>query len=166
MGKIFLKFFICHLCIFKMISVSWGSFEVCMLGYPPAPRRARRLTAQPANPRGLGQPRGGGSPRPPLQTPTRLHTPRGHTLACSRPRSANVAVYYCYARVQLGSESWVIAPNGVHRACTMCPFPLCWGFRSPLPRPPWEPVYGLLRVQLENRWECGETDCIFSVFPA
>ena len=33
-----------------------------MLGYPPPPRGARQLTARPADPQGLGQPRGGGSP--------------------------------------------------------------------------------------------------------
>ena len=37
-----------------------------MLGYPPTPPRlARRLTARPADPQGLGQPRGGGPPPPP-----------------------------------------------------------------------------------------------------
>ena len=55
-----------------------------MLGYPPPPpppRGARRLTARPAGPLGLGQPGGGGG----LQ-PKRLHTPRGHTLASGGPR--------------------------------------------------------------------------------
>ena len=37
MGNFFLKKILPHFCIFKMISVSWGSFEVCMLGYPPPP---------------------------------------------------------------------------------------------------------------------------------
>ena len=45
---IFLEFSLHQLCIFKMISVSWDHFEVCMLGYPPTPppppRGARRLT--------------------------------------------------------------------------------------------------------------------------
>ena len=58
-----------------------------MLGYPPTPpppRGAWRLTARPADPQGLGQPRGGGSP--PLQPPKLSHTPRGHTLAGGGPR--------------------------------------------------------------------------------
>ena len=60
-----------------------------MLGYPltppPPTRGARRLTARPAGPQGLGQPRGGGPP-PLLQPPKRLHTPRGHALAGGSPR--------------------------------------------------------------------------------
>ena len=42
---------------------------------------------------------------------------------------ANVAVYYCSVRVQFGVESWVIAPNGAHRARTVHPFPL-WALSS------------------------------------
>ena len=57
-----------------------------MLGYPPTPPGgARRLTARPADPQGLGQPRGG-EPPPPLQPPKLSHTPRGHTLAGGGPR--------------------------------------------------------------------------------
>ena len=71
-----------------------------MLGYTPTPppQGARRLTARPADPQGLGQPRGGeGSPPPPLwggggppptpQPPKLSHTPRGHTLAGGGPRA-------------------------------------------------------------------------------
>ena len=36
---------------------------------------------------------------------------------------ANVAVHYLSLRVQLGAESWVITPNGAHRARTAHPFP-------------------------------------------
>ena len=58
-----------------------------MLGYPlppPPPRGARRLTARPADPQGLGQPRGGeGSPRP--YSPQNCRTPLGvtHWLAAA-----------------------------------------------------------------------------------
>ena len=64
------------------------------------PRLARRLTARPADPQGLGQPRGGegspppppplgagGVPPPPLQPPKLSHTPRSHTLAGGGPRA-------------------------------------------------------------------------------
>ena len=59
-----------------------------MLGYPPTPLPgAWRLTARPADPQGLGQPRGGGWGSPaPLQPPKLSHTPRGHTLAGGGPR--------------------------------------------------------------------------------
>ena len=40
--------------------------QVCMLGYPPPPPGAWRLTARLANPQGLGQPR---PPPPPLTSP-------------------------------------------------------------------------------------------------
>ena len=54
---------------------------------PPPPRGARRLTACPADPQGLGQPKGwGGSPSPPIQPPKRSHSPRGHKLAGGGPR--------------------------------------------------------------------------------
>ena len=68
--------------------VCWGTHQPP----PPPARGARRLTARPADPQGLGQPRGGGDPLPwgrwgtPLQPPKRLHTPWGHTLAGSSPR--------------------------------------------------------------------------------
>ena len=86
MGKFFLENLLTHLCIFKMISVSWGSFEVCMLGYPPTPPPppwgARRPTARPADPQGLGQPRGGS---PPPYSPQNCRTPLGvtHWLAAA-----------------------------------------------------------------------------------
>ena len=64
-----------------------------MLGYPLTPRGARRLTARPANPQDLGQPRGGGGGFPwggvgvaPPTAPKWLHTPWRHTLAGSSPR--------------------------------------------------------------------------------
>ena len=71
-----------------------------MLGYPPTPpppRGARRLTARPADPQGLGQPRGGeGSPPPwgggvpPPHSPPNCRTPLGvtHWLAAA-PVSPN-----------------------------------------------------------------------------
>ena len=72
---------------------------VCWGTHRPPPRGARRLTARPADPQGLGQPRGGeGSPPPlrrgvgvppppPLQPPKLSNTPRGHTLAGASPRA-------------------------------------------------------------------------------
>ena len=44
-----------------------------------------------------------------------------HVIGCFL--SANVAVYYHSVRVQLGGESWVIAPNRAHGARTVHPFP-------------------------------------------
>ena len=84
----------------------WDHFEVCMLGYPltpPPPRGARRLTARPANPQGLGQPRpppppslgGGWGSSPPLQPPKWLHTPWGHTLPGSSPRGMRFILLAC-----------------------------------------------------------------------
>ena len=44
------------------------------------PRGARRLTARPADPQGLGQPRGGeGPPPPPPYSPPNFRTPLGVT---------------------------------------------------------------------------------------
>ena len=57
-----------------------------MLGYPPTPPRgARRLTAQPADPQGLGQPRGGEGSPPPPYSPPNCRTPLGvtHWLAAA-----------------------------------------------------------------------------------
>ena len=61
-----------------------------MLGYPPTPPRgARRLTARPADPQGLGQPRGGGGVPPPY-SPQNCRTPLGvtHWLAAAPVVSA------------------------------------------------------------------------------
>ena len=46
-----------------------------------------------------------------------------HVIGCFL--GSDVAVYHRSVRVQLGGESWVIAPNGAHRARTVHPFPLC-----------------------------------------
>ena len=63
-----------------------------MLGYPPTPppRGAQWLTARPADPQGLGQPREGGSPPPPPYNPQNGCTPRGHTLAGGGPSASGV----------------------------------------------------------------------------
>ena len=80
---------------------------VCWGTDPPPPRGARRLTAQPANPQGLGQPRGGGVPPTP-QPPKRLQTPRGHTLASVGSRG-----WVCrkcrLAHAPCHTQSWVTA---------------------------------------------------------
>ena len=52
---------------------------------PPPPRGARRMTARPADPQSLGQPREGGPPPP--QPPKLSHTPRGHTWAGGGPHA-------------------------------------------------------------------------------
>ena len=63
--------------------VCWGTHR------PPPPLGAWRLTARPANPQGLGRPRGGwGSPPPPYSPQKLSHTPRGHTLAGGGPCGA------------------------------------------------------------------------------
>ena len=60
--------------------VCWGTHRP-----PPPPRGAWRLAARPADPQGLGQPRGGDAPPPP-NSPQNCHTPRGHTLVGGGPR--------------------------------------------------------------------------------
>ena len=54
------------------------------VGDPPPPRGARRLTARPADPQGLGPPRGG-EPPPPPTAPQNCRTPLGvtHWLAAA-----------------------------------------------------------------------------------
>ena len=67
-----------------------------MLGYPPTPPRgARRLTARPADPQGLGQPRGEGGVPPPLRrgvgvpppptAPQTVEHPSGSHIGWRRP---------------------------------------------------------------------------------
>ena len=71
-----------------------------------------------------------------------------HVIGCFL--GAHVAVYYRSVRVQWGGESWVIGPNGVRRARTVHPFPLCrWIFKD------WPPNPGFCtsdsRIQVEMR---------------
>ena len=67
---------------------------VCWGIHRPPPWGARRLTARPADPQGLGQPRGGwGPPPPPLQPPKLSHTPQGHTLAGGGPRAGEPSLH-------------------------------------------------------------------------
>ena len=58
-----------------------------MLPPPPPPRGTRRLTARPANPQGLGQPRGGGPLPPPPTTPKTVAHPWGSHIGWRRPRA-------------------------------------------------------------------------------
>ena len=52
---------------------------------PPPPGEARRLTARPADPRGLGQPRGGGEGSPPPTAPKTVAHPSGSHIGWQRP---------------------------------------------------------------------------------
>ena len=65
-----------------------------MLGYPPTPppRGAWRLTARPADPQGLGQPRGGGAPPPPTAPKTGAH-PSGSHIGWRRPPWKGVLLF-------------------------------------------------------------------------
>ena len=97
-----------------------------MLGYPPTPPGgARRLTARPADPQGLGQPRGGkgspppfgggwGSPPPPPYSPPSCRTPLGvtHWLAPA-------PVYH----MLLGSRTYAMNCRCRHMSRQMTPSP-------------------------------------------
>ena len=59
--------------------VCWGTYQPP----PPPPRGARRLTARPADPRGLGQP--SPPPPPPPTTPKTVAYPSGSHLGWPQP---------------------------------------------------------------------------------
>ena len=62
-----------------------------MLGYPPTPpppRGAWRLTARPADPQGLGQPKGGGEAPPPPTAPKTVAHPSGSHIGWRQPPCA------------------------------------------------------------------------------
>ena len=76
------------LCMFKMISASWGSFRGMYVGVPTEPPQgARWLTSRPADPLGLGRQRGGGEgvPPPPPTTPKTAAHPSGSHIGRQQP---------------------------------------------------------------------------------
>ena len=115
MGQFFfLKNFLPHLCMLKMISASWGSFLGMYVGLPtdppppPPPRGPRRLAARPAYPLGLGQRRGGVPPLPPRRgpppsaTPEMVGHPSGSHPARQPPRAFTTSMGLQRSDVHLG----------------------------------------------------------------
>ena len=94
--------------------VCWGTHR------PPPPWGARRLTARPADPQGLGQPRGGEGSAPPY-SPQNCRTPLGvtHWLAAA-PMTGDVSnLPTCGPLLFLSTSaprSW--GPPRRHRQCT------------------------------------------------